>query len=496
MKKLISILTIGLVLLFSCPLLAAAPQYQHDYAISQADANTGVTMRAAINAALQALASNNQGATEPAVTYAYEWWADTTTGILKQRNAANDGWVNKMTLTGTAQESPFVGVAAGGTADAITANYSPDVTLSDFKFVAFRATAANTTTTPTFSPDGLTAHVITKQGGAALAAGDIPGALAVCLLEYNLANTRWELLNPAVSGGAGDVTGVGDCTSGACGDGSSDGGTYYRFYDGTSSYMQILAGVRMFTFSSALSNAEDFRITLGNNNNTITFSSTTGANILDMSAFDTTIKSLSVPQTAAGQVMTLLEATGGSNFRKRSVPNTLTADLELQYADALPTGNSIEVFPAPTGGVSLGVWLNMSANVYSMLQAANNAAILAAVGAMPKAQTLTQCTTIKDPLATSDYNVYITPVAIHVTATHCLLGGSTNIAGQFDIAGTSGGSPAYVDSADMTCTTTISNDVALNGTVAAGAGAVIQWRSTSVSGTPTSLIACFDYTLD
>ena len=64
--------------------------------------------------------------------------------------------------------------------------------------------------------------------------------------------------------------------------------------------------------------------------------------------------------------------------------------------------------------------------------------------ATPKTQVFTQCITIKDPVATSDYNVYITPVAIHVTATHCLIGGATNIVGQFDIAGTSGGSPAQV----------------------------------------------------
>lgn len=91
---------------------------------------------------------------------------------------------------------------------------------------------------------------------------------------------------------------------------------------------------------------------------------------------------------------------------------------------------------------------------------------------------------------------YSSRIAIHVTAVHCLITGSTNIVGQFDIAGTSGGSPAYVDSSDMTCTTTISNDTSLGGTVAAGAGSIIQWRSTSASGTPTSLIACFDYTID
>lgn len=39
--------------------------------------------------------------------------------------------------------------------------------------------------------------------------------------------------------GSGDVTGVGDCTDGACLDGSSDGGSYIRIYDGDSNYLQL-----------------------------------------------------------------------------------------------------------------------------------------------------------------------------------------------------------------------------------------------------------------
>src|SRR5581483_1161884 len=93
-------------------------------------------------------------------------------------------------------------VVAGGTADAITATYSPAVTaLVDGQQCAFRASAANATTTPTFAPNGLTAHTITKEGGVALVSGDIPGALAEVILRYNLANTRWELLNPASNSG-------------------------------------------------------------------------------------------------------------------------------------------------------------------------------------------------------------------------------------------------------------------------------------------------------
>jgi len=40
-------------------------------------------------------------------------------------------------------------------------------------------------------------------------------------------------------GGSGDVSKVGDCASGDCLDGSSDGGTYIRLYDGDSHYLQL-----------------------------------------------------------------------------------------------------------------------------------------------------------------------------------------------------------------------------------------------------------------
>jgi hypothetical protein len=44
------------------------------------------------NAALQALASLSSGATEPSVMYAYQLWADTSAGVVKLRNAANNAW--------------------------------------------------------------------------------------------------------------------------------------------------------------------------------------------------------------------------------------------------------------------------------------------------------------------------------------------------------------------------------------------------------------------
>lgn len=79
---------------------------QHDFDVSRADANTGIAFRAAINAALQALASNNSGATAPTSPYAYMPWADTTARLLKIRNGANSAWVTMGSL-----DDPFLGLA-------------------------------------------------------------------------------------------------------------------------------------------------------------------------------------------------------------------------------------------------------------------------------------------------------------------------------------------------------------------------------------------------
>lgn len=101
--------------------------------------------------------------------------------------------------TGAAGASGSVPIAAaGGTADAITATYTPpNGSLTNMLTLMFVAASANVTTTPSFAPDGLTARTIVKRGGLPLAPADIPGAGFVALVEYNLANTRWELLNPA-----------------------------------------------------------------------------------------------------------------------------------------------------------------------------------------------------------------------------------------------------------------------------------------------------------
>ena len=71
---------------------------QHDYVIAN---GTGAAVRSDLNGALGAIVTNNSGAVEPTTTYAYMWWPDTTTGLLKQRNAANTAWITIGTLAST-----------------------------------------------------------------------------------------------------------------------------------------------------------------------------------------------------------------------------------------------------------------------------------------------------------------------------------------------------------------------------------------------------------
>lgn len=63
---------------------------QHDLNIAnQVPAN----LRADLNNALSAIATNHSGTSAPATTYANMWWYDTTNDLLKIRNEADTAWI-------------------------------------------------------------------------------------------------------------------------------------------------------------------------------------------------------------------------------------------------------------------------------------------------------------------------------------------------------------------------------------------------------------------
>lgn len=88
-------------------------------------------------------------------------------------------------------------VTGGGTANAQTATYSPAISAWTAGLdLCWLPTAANTTATPTFSPNGLAAKTITKNGTAPLAASDITTTAIACG-TYD--GTVLQLQNPQTS---------------------------------------------------------------------------------------------------------------------------------------------------------------------------------------------------------------------------------------------------------------------------------------------------------
>jgi len=145
----------------------------HDYIIAN---GTGAAVRSDLNDALLAIVSNNSSATAPATTYAYQWWPDTTAGLLKIRNSANNAWVTVGTLASTNL----------GLASLAGATFTGDVILG--------------TTTALELPDGTT--------------GERPGSPVNGMIRYNTTLTQFEgykagnwgaIGGGATGGGADDV---------------------------------------------------------------------------------------------------------------------------------------------------------------------------------------------------------------------------------------------------------------------------------------------------
>ena len=117
----------------------------------------------------------------------------------------------KAIVTKGLQGSYFNVAVAGGTADALTAAYPVAITaLTNGMKLYVRAGAANTTTTPTFTPNSgvIAAKTIVKGAGSALAAGDIVGAGHWIGLTYDSTLDKWVLLSPTVPDATTTVKGV------------------------------------------------------------------------------------------------------------------------------------------------------------------------------------------------------------------------------------------------------------------------------------------------
>jgi hypothetical protein len=90
----------------------------------------------------------------------------------------------------------FAKTAVGsGTANTHTATYSSTLSLVNGITLAFKANATNTSTTPTFSPNALTAKIIVRDSNKPLAIGDIQSGKWHDV-RYDSTMDKWVLLNP------------------------------------------------------------------------------------------------------------------------------------------------------------------------------------------------------------------------------------------------------------------------------------------------------------
>ena len=141
----------------------------HDYNLANQD---GASFRSDLNNALSAIVSNNSSSTAPATTFAHQIWVDTTANVVKQRNAANDAWVELWRIDGGFNAKTF--------SSNITLNAQSDLRFADSdssNWVAFQApaTVASNVTWTLPSADGSADQALTTNGSGVLSWADAGG---------------------------------------------------------------------------------------------------------------------------------------------------------------------------------------------------------------------------------------------------------------------------------------------------------------------------------
>jgi hypothetical protein len=149
---------------------------QHSFSIPD---ESGAAFRADVNNALQALASQSSGATEPATRYSYQIWADTTANAIKRRNTANSAWIIVGSLSETfvvsRASNTILGVSDYGKTFVATAGFTQTLdavaTLKDGWWCDYRIESGATVT---FDPnasetiDGATTKAVTGPAGGTI----------------------------------------------------------------------------------------------------------------------------------------------------------------------------------------------------------------------------------------------------------------------------------------------------------------------------------------
>lgn len=146
---------------------------QHDMTLNNA---SGLAFRTDVNAALQALASQSSDASAPSPSFPCQVWADTGTGRLKRRNAANSAWLDDGPLDAALRDAASQGgfAADTGAVNAYVCNFVPAITLGTrSESTPLRFKVANTNTTASTINDGVSTVALVGAAHSALQGGEM-----------------------------------------------------------------------------------------------------------------------------------------------------------------------------------------------------------------------------------------------------------------------------------------------------------------------------------
>jgi hypothetical protein len=344
-----------------------------------------------------------------------------------------------------------------------------------------------------------------------------------------LTNGKWCTSNGAsitcsedAPAGSGDVTGVGDCTGGACLDGSSDGGTNLALYDGNSHKTTITAGDSAgdlaFTLPTTDGDANQVLKTDGSGVlswvaqggfdattlDAVTWSD--GANASNAWTFD--VSGTDHTMTAGNGVMTFshnLTVTGdltvsgdditmttntsgavlvadGNNFN----PVVMGGDASIGTDGSVVVANDSHAHTSTTlSGIDIGDDTNLAAGRSLTLSGDS-------VEADSELYTDSKCLYFESPTAADDFkSIWYTAIAVTITKIWAESDQTVTFMLQVD-----DGSPADVDSVDLAPAAGTATDTSLNGDATMAAGDRLDLDLVSVANTPTWCSICWEYTKD
>lgn len=157
----------------------------HDYNIANQD---GQAFRSDLNNALAAIASNNSDGSDPATTFAFQWYVDTGDSTLKIRNAANNAYINVSTVGGIGSDNLGLAPLAGPT-------FTGDVVISSTSALQIPVgTTAQRPASPTagdlrFNSTTTSAEIYNGTDFVAVGGGATGGGTDACFYENDLTVT-------------------------------------------------------------------------------------------------------------------------------------------------------------------------------------------------------------------------------------------------------------------------------------------------------------------